>query len=100
MAAVSAGLSPRWRRANVSIGSSVSLCEGMRKKGSWGPCLRNRVLPGIQPLFDSCPDLEYDDCSMRPKAFATRESRAAYVDRTLAAMYSETPVPLAHRDAF
>jgi endonuclease-3 len=37
---------------------------------------------------------------MRPKAFATRESRADYVDRTLAAMYPETPVPLAHRDAF
>jgi endonuclease-3 len=37
---------------------------------------------------------------MRPKAFSSRESRAAYVERTLGAMYPETPIPLAHRDAF
>jgi endonuclease-3 len=37
---------------------------------------------------------------MRAKAFPTRESRAAYVDRTLEAMYPATPIPLDHRDAF
>jgi endonuclease III len=37
---------------------------------------------------------------MRPKAFATREARALYVDRTLEALYPETPIPLAHRDPF
>jgi endonuclease-3 len=37
---------------------------------------------------------------MRPKPFATREARAAHVDRTLEGMYPRTPIPLAHRDAF
>jgi endonuclease-3 len=37
---------------------------------------------------------------MRPKAFATREARAAYVDRALEALYPRTPIPLDHRDAF
>jgi len=37
---------------------------------------------------------------MRAKAFRTRESRAEHVDRALAAMYPEVPIPLAHRDAF
>lgn len=37
---------------------------------------------------------------MRPKAFSTKKSRAAYVDKTLEALYPETPIPLAHRDAF
>jgi endonuclease III len=37
---------------------------------------------------------------MRPKPFPTKETRAAYVDRTLEAMYPETPIPLAHKDAF
>jgi endonuclease III len=37
---------------------------------------------------------------MRPKAFATREARAAHVDRTLEALYPSTPIPLDHRDAF
>src|ERR1022692_808916 len=36
---------------------------------------------------------------MRPKPFATREARAAHVDRTLEGMYPRTPIPLAHRDA-
>jgi endonuclease III len=33
-------------------------------------------------------------------SFSTREARAAHVDRTLEAMYPETPIPLDHRDAF
>lgn len=37
---------------------------------------------------------------MRPKAFSTKKSRAAFVDKTLEALYPETPIPLAHRDAF
>ena len=37
---------------------------------------------------------------MRPKAFSSRDARAAYVDRTLEGLYPETPIPLAHRDAF
>jgi len=37
---------------------------------------------------------------MKPKPFATRQARAAHVDRTLEAMYPETPIPLAHRDDF
>jgi endonuclease-3 len=37
---------------------------------------------------------------MRSKAYSTRESRAAHVDRTLEAMYPATPIPLDHRDAF
>jgi endonuclease-3 len=37
---------------------------------------------------------------MRPGPFATKWMRAAYVDRTLEALYPETPIPLAHKDAF
>jgi endonuclease III len=37
---------------------------------------------------------------MRSKSFATREERAAHVDRTLESLYPETPIPLDHRDAF
>src|SRR5271169_5863917 len=37
---------------------------------------------------------------MRPKPFATREARAAHVDRALEALYPETPIPLEHKDAF
>ena len=37
---------------------------------------------------------------MRPKPFATREARAAHVDRTLEELYPRTPIPLAHRDPF
>jgi endonuclease-3 len=37
---------------------------------------------------------------MGRKPFATREARAAFADRTLEAMYPETPIPLDHRDAF
>ena len=32
--------------------------------------------------------------------FATRASRAAYIDRRLAELYPETPIPLQHGDAF
>jgi len=32
--------------------------------------------------------------------FATRAARAAYIDRRLAEMYPETPVPLDHRDPY
>ncbi|MBL9209303.1 MAG: endonuclease III [Opitutaceae bacterium] len=32
--------------------------------------------------------------------FSTRAARAAYVDRRLAELYPETPVPLDHKDAF
>ncbi len=35
-----------------------------------------------------------------PQAFPTRAARAAYVDRRLAELYPETPVPLHHRDAY
>jgi endonuclease-3 len=37
---------------------------------------------------------------MRPSPFATRKARAAYVDRRLAELYPETPIPLAHKDAY
>ena len=37
---------------------------------------------------------------MNPKPFATKEARAAHVDRTLEKMYPRTPIPLAHRDPF
>jgi endonuclease III len=37
---------------------------------------------------------------MAKKAYSTRETRAAHVDRTLEAMYPRTPIPLDHRDAF
>jgi endonuclease III len=37
---------------------------------------------------------------MKPKRFATREARAAHVDRFLEKLYPETPIPLDHRDAF
>lgn len=36
----------------------------------------------------------------RPKPFCTKAERAAYVDRRLAELYPETPVPLGHRDAY
>lgn len=32
--------------------------------------------------------------------FRTRAARAAYIDRRLAELYPETPVPLSHRDAY
>lgn len=35
-----------------------------------------------------------------PKPFRTRAERAAFVDRRLAELYPETPVPLDHRDAY
>jgi len=37
---------------------------------------------------------------MRRKPYSTREARAAFVDRRLEELYPETPIPLAHRDAF
>ena len=37
---------------------------------------------------------------MRRKPYSTREARAAFVDRKLEELYPETPIPLAHRDAF
>jgi endonuclease-3 len=37
---------------------------------------------------------------MREKPYSTREARAAFVDRKLGELYAETPIPLAHRDAF
>lgn len=37
---------------------------------------------------------------MSTKTFSTRAGRAAYIDRRLAELYPETPVPLAHKDAF
>jgi endonuclease-3 len=37
---------------------------------------------------------------MRPKPFPTKKARAAHVDRALEALYPETPIPLAHSDAF
>lgn len=37
---------------------------------------------------------------MRQKPYATREARAAFADRTLEAMYPQTPIPLDHKDAF
>lgn len=36
----------------------------------------------------------------RPKPFCNRAERAAFVDRRLAELYPETPVPLAHKDAY
>jgi hypothetical protein len=35
-----------------------------------------------------------------PDTFATRAARAAHIDRRLAELYPETPVPLDHRDAY
>ncbi len=35
-----------------------------------------------------------------PKPFCTKIERAAYIDRRLAELYPETPVPLEHRDAY
>jgi endonuclease-3 len=37
---------------------------------------------------------------MPKKPFATREARAAHVDRTLEGMYPDTPIPLDHKDAY
>ena len=37
---------------------------------------------------------------MEKKPFATKQVRAAHVERTLEAMYPRTPIPLDHRDAF
>jgi endonuclease-3 len=37
---------------------------------------------------------------MPKKSFATRAARAAYVDRTLEAMYPQTPIPLDHKNAY
>jgi len=37
---------------------------------------------------------------MGKKAFSTRQARADHVDKTLEAMYPETPIPLDHKDAF
>jgi len=36
----------------------------------------------------------------RPKPFCTKAERAAHIDRRLAELYPETPVPLDHRDAY
>src|SRR5476649_2139964 len=36
--------------------------------------------------------------SVRPSS--TQKSRAAYVDRRLAELYPETPIPLDHKDAY
>ncbi|HXB02280.1 MAG TPA: hypothetical protein VNV15_05620 [Opitutaceae bacterium] len=35
-----------------------------------------------------------------PNKFSTRAGRAAYIDRRLAGLYPETPIPLQHRDAY
>ncbi len=37
---------------------------------------------------------------MRQKTFSTREARAAFVSGKLAELYPETPIPLAHKDAY
>jgi endonuclease-3 len=37
---------------------------------------------------------------MGQKTFSTREARAAHVDKTLASLYPETPIPLDHKDAY
>jgi endonuclease-3 len=37
---------------------------------------------------------------VRSKTYPTRQARADYVDRTLEALYPETPIPLDHQDAF
>lgn len=37
---------------------------------------------------------------MKPKRFATKEARAAHIDRVLEKLYPETPIPLEHKDAF
>jgi endonuclease-3 len=37
---------------------------------------------------------------VKPKKFPSRAARAAFVERRLAELYPETPIPLAHRDAF
>jgi endonuclease-3 len=37
---------------------------------------------------------------MEPNKFRTRAERAAYIDRRLAELYPETPVPLRHHDAY
>jgi endonuclease-3 len=36
----------------------------------------------------------------KPNKFRTRAERAAYIDRRLAELYPETPVPLRHHDAY
>jgi endonuclease-3 len=36
----------------------------------------------------------------QPNKFRTRAARAAYIDRRLAELYPETPIPLQHRDAY
>ncbi len=35
-----------------------------------------------------------------PETFSTKQSRADYIDRRLAGLYPETPIPLDHRDAY
>jgi endonuclease-3 len=37
---------------------------------------------------------------MARKSFSTKAERAAHVDRTLEAMYPQTPIPLDHKDAY
>ena len=37
---------------------------------------------------------------MTSHPFATKAARAAYIDRRLAELYPETPIPIRHRDAF
>lgn len=37
---------------------------------------------------------------MSTETFTTRAERAAYIDRRLAELYPDTPVPLVHKDAF
>src|SRR5580700_7045303 len=37
---------------------------------------------------------------MATNIFRTRAERAAYIDRRLAGLYPETPIPLQHRDAY
>jgi endonuclease-3 len=37
---------------------------------------------------------------IEPNKFSTRAGRAAYIDRRLAGLYPETPVPLRHHDAY
>jgi endonuclease-3 len=49
-----------------------------------------RVIRGKAPL--SVPK--------EPNKFRTRAERAAYIDRRLAELYPETPVPLRHHDAY
>ena len=67
---------PYWHRLAVQSGFPVKSClDG--KSGS-----------------ARCP------VQKEPNKFRTRAARAAFIDRRLAELYSETPVPLRHHDAY